>query len=82
MSAVAAIAGRGVLAVLFLGTVITWQWGVSPSGNLWDYAIDPFLFAGSAIQIIVRSVASGRKGGTKTDSSRKMDTATTVAAAA
>lgn len=81
-SVAAACSGRWLLAVLFLGTVIVWQLGVTPSTNLWDYAIDPFIFAGAAAHILGRGVASRRRGRTKRDPSLKLATATTAAAAA
>lgn len=82
LSAVAAVSGRWMLAVLGLGTVLVWQLGVSPSTNLWDLAVDPFIFVGSLSQIAFRGVTSRRRGRTNSGSPPRMQCATAVSAAA
>jgi hypothetical protein len=53
VAAVANLAGRRLIAVWTLGIVLSWQLRLSGSVNFWDYAVDPFLFVGSSLHVIV-----------------------------
>lgn len=82
LSGLAAVRGRWLPAVLLLGTVVSWQLGVTPSNNFWDYAIDPLLFVGVCGQLLGRIVTSRRRGRTKAAASLKIAAVTASAAAA
>lgn len=44
--------GHWGLAALGVGVVLSWQARLSGAENFWNYAIDPFVFIGSAAQIL------------------------------
>lgn len=63
-SALFAIVGRWLPAVLLLGVVWSWQLQLFGSTNVWDYAIDPFLCGVSLIRVLwSAAIASGVKWG-------------------
>jgi hypothetical protein len=47
-----AYSGHWGLAALGVGVVLSWQARLSGAVNFWNYAIDPFVFIGSAAQIL------------------------------
>lgn len=59
LSAAAFATGRRLTAAMLLGVVLARQMELGGSGNLWDYAIDPFLVAGSAGYLLWVAVARG-----------------------
>jgi hypothetical protein len=65
ISVVAASRQCWVVATLMLGAVLAWHLRLGGSVNLWDYAVDPFIFAASAAQILARVRGSFARGGTK-----------------
>jgi len=73
IAAVTALAGRWLIATLVLGVVVSWQMRLSGAVNGWDYAIDPFIFVGSVVQIVARSCGSCRRAGTKRAVVRKLE---------
>jgi len=66
-SAMLAVIGRWLPAVLLLGVVWSWQLRLAGGVNFWDYAIDPFLFIVSFVRVgtsaFRSAVASGGKWG-------------------
>jgi len=50
-SAMLAVIGRWLPAVLLLGIVWSWQLRLAGGVNFWDYAIDPFLFIVSFVRV-------------------------------
>jgi hypothetical protein len=53
LSASLAIGGRWLGAVMVLGIIVAWQLSLCGSVNFWDYAIDPFLFLGSLLHVLL-----------------------------
>ncbi|HBJ36629.1 MAG TPA: hypothetical protein DDZ51_18110 [Planctomycetaceae bacterium] len=74
----AAIAQRWMVASLALGIILAWQFRFSGAVNLWDYAIDPFIFAGAAVQTLARVGSSFAKAGTKRRGGRKLVTESSI----
>lgn len=72
ISAAAAIAQRWMIASLTLGIVLAWQFRLSGAANLLDYAIDPFIFIGSAVQTSARVCGTCLRAGTKWRVGRKL----------
>lgn len=77
VAAAANLAGRWLIAVWALGIVLSWQLRLSGSVNFWDYAVDPFLFLGSSVHLIVGTGACllrmAKEGlGTKSALERKL----------
>lgn len=66
-SAMLAVIGRWLPAVLLLGVLWSWQLRLAGGVNFWDYAIDPFLFIVSLARVVTSAsraaVASGVKWG-------------------
>ena len=69
--------GHWGLAALGVGVVLSWQARLSGAVNFWNYAIDPFVFIGSAAQILggIGGVLLGRgkTAGTTGRDSLKME---------
>ncbi len=78
ISAAAAVAQRWMVAWLMLGIVLAWQFRLSGATNLLDYAIDPFLFLGSAVQTSARLCGTCLRAGTKWLGGRKLNSETSV----
>lgn len=76
MSAAAAISQRWLVASLSLGIVLAWQFRLAGAVNLLDYAVDPFIFVGSAVQTSARVCGSCVRVGTKWRVGRKLEVAT------
>ena len=72
ISAAAATTARWMIASLTLGIVLAWQFRLSGSANLLDYAIDPFIFFGSAVQTSARVGGTCLRAGTKWRVGRKL----------
>lgn len=72
VSATAALTQRWMVASLCLGIVLAWQFRLSGGVNLWDYAIDPFLFAGAAMQTSARVCGTCLRAGTNWQRGRKL----------
>jgi len=73
IAAAAAMSGRWLIATLVLGVVVSWQMRLSGAVNGWDYALDPFIFVGSVIQIVIRTIGSCVRVGTKRAVVRKLE---------
>jgi hypothetical protein len=78
VSGAAAFARRWMIASLSLGIVLAWQFRLSSSANLVDYAIDPFVFVGSVVQTSARLCGTCLRAGTKWFGGRKLSTETSV----
>jgi hypothetical protein len=78
ISAAAAIAQRWMVAALLVGIVLAWQFRLSGATNLVDYAIDPFIFVGSAVQTSARLCGTCLRAGTKWLGGRKLASETIV----
>jgi hypothetical protein len=78
ISAAAAVAQRWIVASLLLGIVLAWQFRLSGATNLVDYAIDPFIFLGSAVQTSARLCGTCLRAGTKWLGGRKLNSETSV----
>jgi hypothetical protein len=78
ISACAAVTQRWIVASLSLGIVLAWQFRLTSAVNLWDYAIDPFLFVGATVQTSARVCGTCLRVGTKWGGGRKLVTETSV----
>lgn len=78
ISAAAVIVGRWMIASLTLGIVLAWQFRLSGSANLLDYAIDPFIFVGSVVQTSARVCGTCLRAGTKWRVGRKLSSEISV----
>lgn len=65
ISAVAVYLQRWLVASLLLGAIVSWHLRLGGSVNLFDYAVDPFIFAGAAVQSLAGLLGSFLRGGTK-----------------
>lgn len=76
ISAAAAIGQRWLIASLSLGIVLAWQFRLTGAVNLWDYALDPFIFLGAAVQTLARVCGTCARVGTKWRAGRKLQDTT------
>ena len=76
ISAAAAIGQRWLIASLSLGIVLAWQFRLTGAVNLWDYALDPFIFVGSVVQTSARVCGTCARVGTKWRAGRKLQETT------
>ena len=71
-SAVLAVIGRWLAAVLLLGVIWSWQLRLSGGVNFWDYAIDPFLFVVSFARVGWSAASAAVVSGVKWGRERKL----------
>jgi hypothetical protein len=71
-SALLAVVGRWLAAVLLLGIVWSWQLRLSGGVNFWDYAIDPFLFVVSLARVGWSAASAAAVSGMKWGRERKL----------
>jgi len=76
ISAAAAIGQRWLIASLSLGIVLAWQFRLTGAVNLWDYALDPFIFVGAALQTSARVCGTCVRVGTKWRAGRTLQDTT------
>jgi len=76
ISAAAAIGQRWLIASLSLGIVLAWQFRLTGAVNCWDYALDPYIFVGAAVQTSARVCGTCARVGTNWRAVRKLQVTT------